>query len=152
MKKIITAIGKPDLNRELKELDIYEIVSKDIQYKEGIIEILESVSDVDIVILKEDIPGEKSLKEIVIELLYIKNDLEIIIFLKNNDIELISFLNSEGIFKIYSDEKINLESIIKSLENIEENIINEQIASKSKTIAVSGVSGVRKKCVFSNFS
>jgi len=147
LKKIITAINNPDLNLKLKELKMYEVVSKDIQYKEGILEILEKTEKVDTIILKEDIPGEKDLKEFVLDLLYLKNSLEIIIFLKNNDIETINFLKNKGISKIYSDEKISLENVIKSLEDIK-----IQETENIEKIAISGAPGVRKKRVFNNFS
>ena len=40
MKKIITAINNPKLNEQLKKENKFEIIGKDIQYKEAIIEIL----------------------------------------------------------------------------------------------------------------
>ena len=42
MKKIITALNNPNLNEELKKENDVKILFKDIQYKEGIIEILEN--------------------------------------------------------------------------------------------------------------
>ena len=42
MIKIITAVNNPNLNEELKKENDVEILFKDIQYKEGIIEILEN--------------------------------------------------------------------------------------------------------------
>ena len=51
MKKIITALGNENINNELeKEKDI-EIILNDIQYKEGILEILEKYQDIDYIIL-----------------------------------------------------------------------------------------------------
>ena len=44
MIKILTATNNPNLNEELKKEKGVEIVCKDIQYKEGILEILESMS------------------------------------------------------------------------------------------------------------
>ena len=41
MKKIMTAINNPKLNELLKNENYIEIIEKDIQYKEAIIEILE---------------------------------------------------------------------------------------------------------------
>ena len=40
MKKIITAINNPNLNEKLKQENNLEIICKDIQYKEAILEIL----------------------------------------------------------------------------------------------------------------
>ena len=43
MKKIITAINNPTLNEKLKKEEYIEIIGKDIQYKEAILEILENM-------------------------------------------------------------------------------------------------------------
>ena len=53
MKKIITAIGNSMLNDKLKEMNKFEIVSRDIQYKEGILEILNERKDIDILIISD---------------------------------------------------------------------------------------------------
>ena len=47
MKKIITAINNPQLNEELKKEKNFEIIGKDIQYKEAILEILEENDFID---------------------------------------------------------------------------------------------------------
>ena len=41
MKKIITAVNNPNLNEKLKNENYIEVIGKDIQYKEGILEFLE---------------------------------------------------------------------------------------------------------------
>ena len=41
MKNIITAIGNERLNEELKKENNIKILNKDIQYREGVLEILE---------------------------------------------------------------------------------------------------------------
>ena len=52
MKKIITALGNEKINNELKQEKNIEIIINDIQYKEGIIEILEKYQNIDYIILK----------------------------------------------------------------------------------------------------
>ena len=47
MKKILTAINNSALNEKLKKENIAEIIGRDIQYKEGIIEILEKNKNID---------------------------------------------------------------------------------------------------------
>jgi len=158
MKKIITAIENPELNKKLSKLNEYKVISKDIQYKEGIIEVLDSETDIDTIILKSNIPGESDLKEFINDLIYLKENLEIIIFLENKDNELIDFLNSKGISKVYFEE-INLENIIRSLEekkrgdNLEvgQPIQNSQQKAKG-IIVVSGNAGTREKPIFGIFS
>ena len=58
MKKVITAIGEQNLNEELKKYELLDIVTSDIQYKEGILEVLENESDIEYLILNEDIQVE----------------------------------------------------------------------------------------------
>ena len=58
MKKIITAINNPKLNEQLKKENKFEIIGKDIQYKEAIIEILEKNNKIDLIIINEKIQGE----------------------------------------------------------------------------------------------
>ena len=65
MKKIMTAINNPKLNEELKKEKKFEIVGKDIQYKEAILEILEKNSNIDLIILSEKIPGEIKLEKLI---------------------------------------------------------------------------------------
>ena len=45
--KILTAIGDPYINERLNEYENIEVIGKDIQYQEGILEILEIREDID---------------------------------------------------------------------------------------------------------
>ena len=65
MKKIITALGNPNLNEELKKIQEYKILGPDIQYQEGILEKLERNKDIDFLILSEIIPGEINIIELI---------------------------------------------------------------------------------------
>ena len=51
MKKIITAIGDEYINKELKKEENLKIILNDIQYREGVIEVLEEFQDIDFIIL-----------------------------------------------------------------------------------------------------
>ena len=65
MKKIITAINNPKLNEELKKERNFEIIGKDIQYREAILEILEKNKNIDLIILSEKIEGEIKLEKLI---------------------------------------------------------------------------------------
>ena len=69
MKKIITAIGNELLNNNLKNKPDIQILINDIQYKEGIIEILEQNTNVDFVIFNDLLQGEISTIELVQKIL-----------------------------------------------------------------------------------
>ena len=49
--KLITAIGNPVLNEKLRILESVCVVGRDIQYQEGIVEILEECEDIDCLII-----------------------------------------------------------------------------------------------------
>ena len=62
MKKIITALGNENINNELKKEKDIEIILNDIQYKEGILEILEKYQDIDYIILDSSLQGNIKIK------------------------------------------------------------------------------------------
>ena len=62
MKNIVTAIGYPEFNQKLKENEEYNILSKDIQYQEGILEILEKEEKIDLIIISNYILGDYDFK------------------------------------------------------------------------------------------
>ena len=51
--KILTAIGNPILNNELKKIEDIEVINNDIQYQEGIFEILEIEKEIDFIIISQ---------------------------------------------------------------------------------------------------
>ena len=65
MKKIITAIGNENINNELKKEKDIEIIINDIQYKEGIIEILEKYQEVDYIILDSSLQWDITTEELI---------------------------------------------------------------------------------------
>lgn len=99
--KIITAIGNPYINETLKKFKNCQVEGTDIQYQEGIIEVLEEKKDIDIVIISNILPEEYNFNILINKIKMLKEDIEIIVFLKekNEDIEI--FLNSKKIYKIY---------------------------------------------------
>ena len=70
MKKIITAINNPNLNERLNKEEYIEVIGKDIQYKEAILETLEKNKEIaklgghTALVAKDDL--EKNLGESVI--------------------------------------------------------------------------------------
>lgn len=133
MKKIITAMGNPQLNIKLKEINKYEIVSKDIQYQEALFEILDNKKDVEILILSELLSGEINIKEFILNIKKIIPSIEIILFLEKENEELKNFLISKGIFKIYLNNELSMEEIINIIDNLNINS-NEDIREEIKIL------------------
>ena len=99
--KIITAIGLPNVNEALKEIEECNVIGTDIQYQEGIIEALEEIEDIDCLVLSNNLPGEYNFNILINKIKEINGNIEIIVFLKEKNIDLENFLNSKGIYKIY---------------------------------------------------
>ena len=121
MKNIITALANPELNEILKKQNQIQVQYNDIQYQEGVIEILKENKKVDILILSEILPGKLDISDFILEIRKYTNDLEIIIFLENKKQELENFLNSQGIYNIYYNNQINSEELIKQINKEEKN-------------------------------
>lgn len=171
--KVITAIGIPEINERLKEEKIYEIIGRDIQYQEGIIEVLEEREDIEGLIVSNTLPEEIDFKRLIYKILEITSKIEIVVFLKEKDEEIELFLNSQKIYKIYYLDNYELffmnlkksntskEEISKSIEEFkkiilenpikkiyeEENIVEKVLLSRGKIISIAGVYGVGKSII-----
>ena len=181
MKKIITAIGNENINNELKKEKNIEIIINDIQYKEGIIEILEKYQEVDYIILDSSLQGDITTEELIKQINIINKNIKIIIISENNLKTLEEFINKKIIYKIIynnKNEEINLQKIIGAINNNEINdnlnknnneeskekinnskkIIFEKDENKkiklnsNKTICITGPPGVGKTIISINLA
>ena len=127
--KIITAIGDPYINEKLKNIENCQVEGKDIQYQDGIIEVLEEKKDIDIAIISNNLPEEYNFYILINKIKMLKENIEIIVFLKekNDDIEI--FLNSKKIYKIYYLNNENYE-IFLSKFSISENNSNIEVSKE----------------------
>lgn len=171
MKKIITAINNPIINEKLKKEKI-EVIGKDIQYKEGILEILENNKEINFILIDEKLPGEIKNDELINKIKKINKNIEIIFFIKKenkknaiiNEKKIIKDEKIKSKIKIVDYEKeIKIESFLNFIlygeeilgKEYEENytnridIINEKIEKYDKNqniiINVNGDSAVGKK-------
>ena len=129
MKKIITAINNPKLNEQLKQLNQYKIVAPDIQYQDGIFEILEKEKEIQFLILSEILYGKNNLKELIQKIKKINSKIKIILILEKENTEKEKFLKEENINEIFYHNQFTIKDIISILEkennntkNIEEEI------------------------------
>jgi len=136
--KIITALENPKINEKLRKETNFEIVGNDIQYQEGVIEILEKNSSVNLIIISELLPGQIGFKKIIEKIKLINKEIEIISILKDENEELKNYLISKGVFNIFYNNKITINELIKTINNIfnlkKENEINEEIKKLKKII------------------
>ena len=113
MKKIVTGINNPKLNEELKKENNFEVIGKDIQYKEAILEVLEKNKEIDILIISEKIPGEINLEILIKKIKLINEKIKIIFILEKENSELEKILIKNKIIDIYYNNEINLNDLIK---------------------------------------
>jgi len=123
MKKIITALGNPLLNEKLSNEKEFNILTKDIQYQDGIFEILEKEEKIDFLILSEILLGENKIEDLIEKIKEKNNYINIIIILENKKEELEKILYLKGIKKVYYNNEVEIEEIIHFIkkENKEEN-------------------------------
>lgn len=106
--KVITAIGNDEINIRLRSFEEYEVIGRDIQYEEGIIEIIEEIKDIDLVILSNNLPGEFDFKVLINKLINMNKNIQIVVLLKEKNQDIENFLNSKKIYKIYYLNNIEL--------------------------------------------
>ena len=132
MIKIITAINNPNLNEELIKENNIKIIGRDIQYKEGILELLENNIEIDYIIIDEKLPGEIEINKLIEKIIEKNKKIKIIITIKKDNKNKIK-LNNKKIIKIYYEKNINL-NILKNYNNYknlsEENILKNKLNNK----------------------
>ena len=144
MKKIITAIDNTEINKLLKKEEDIKIISKDISYKEGILEQLEKNKEVDIIIINEKIDGEIQLNQLIKKIKEKIKNIEIIIITENKN-KIINEIYRFKKIKIYETNKIKIKKLISIINN--ENSNKEKDIKKEEEniiISISGAEGVGK--------
>ena len=135
---IITALKNPNINKKIKEKTSFNIIGNDIQYQEGIIEMLEKNGEIDLIIISELLPGEYSFRDLIDKIKQINNKIDIITILKEKNEEINNYLISKGIFNIFFNNELTIEGLIKIINeknNIKKEIeINEEIKKLKKII------------------
>lgn len=122
MKKIITAIGNNRLAEEIKKRNIYEVVSRDIPYMEGVLEVLDEIQDIDTIIISEILDGEIDFKDLIRKILQKNEKIEIIVFVEERNAEIQNFLFSNGIYKIFENNEVDINTFINSISSNNMNV------------------------------
>ena len=102
MKNVITAIDNSEINEKLKKEKNIKIISKDILYKEGILEQIEENKKINLIIIKEKLDGEILIKELIKKIKSKIKNIEIIIITENKNKlieEIKKFKNMHGLMQ-----------------------------------------------------
>lgn len=111
-------MNDPTLNNQLKNQYNIKIIGRDLQYREAILEITE-INIVDILILKENIPGNIDIEELLKKIKEKNKNIKIIIILEKEK-ENIEKLKYKYNLKIYYKNKINIKKLIEIIINKKE--------------------------------
>ena len=147
--RILTALQNPEINKTLKEQTNYNVVENDIQYQEGIIEILEKNNKINLIIISELLPGNIGIKETINKIKEFNSDIEIIVILENKNSKIKEFLIQINIKSIFYNNQITIDELInnikqkekktsqieinKEIEILKEMILENKKNTKSKT-------------------
>ncbi len=131
----IIAINNEKIYKELKNEKNIKLISNDILYKEGVLEILEKNNNIDFIIINEDLNGQIKVEKLIKKIKIINSKINIIIILNKKDLIKEEYLLKNKIKFIYL-EKVTVEKIVYE--------ISEKILSKNKVIAVIGSRGSGK--------
>ena len=139
-RKIITAIGKESFYLKLKEKEL-NIISNDIQYKEGILEFLEVNKEIDYIIINDKIPGNIDINEMV-EIIKKINENTKIIIISLEDIPnyIIEKAELNKILSIINKKNNELGNVFKT-KSIP---INNLYTKSGKVISILGPNGIGK--------
>lgn len=129
--KIITALANEEINKRIKENGL-EIIGKDIQYQEAVIQILEINKSVDLLILSSILQGDLNIYEFINIIKYKFPNLEIIIILEKEDLQLRKFIISKGINNIYYNNRTTFDEILEKLKELENKTNKTKINYKNK--------------------
>lgn len=158
MIKIITAVNNPNLHDELKNENNIKIIGRDIQYREGILELLENDTEINYIIIDEKIPGEIELNNLIEKILEKNKKIKIIILIKKENKNKIN-LKNKNLITIYYEKEINLDKLknYNNLENLSEenniknNIKNKLINNKNKSKIINFFRRATSRKIFNNF-
>lgn len=119
--KIITAINNPEINNKLNLENNIEIICKDLQYKDAILDVLNENNNVDIIIINNEIPSEIDDNELIKKIKEKNKKIRIIYILEkiNKNIQVI--LENNNINDIYLNNEITIDKLIEII-NKENNI------------------------------
>ena len=143
MKKIITALSNPELNKKLSKEKSINIICKDIQYREAILEVLEKIKFIDIIFINEKIQGQISFEKLIKKIKEINKKVEIIFIKKNKEINKETEIKEIGIDEIYYESEITYENILKIINH--EKI--EQTEKKNNKNKISNIIKNKSACL-----
>ena len=140
MKKVILAINNKKIIQKIKQNKEVEIINN-VQYREGILEILDNEKNISNIYIEEKIPGIISIEKLIEKIKIINKKINIIIFLEKEELEKINKLKKLEIKNIYiknkliinKKKKINNNKLLKNKKTKLNNKIKDKKIINKKT-------------------
>ena len=140
MKKVILAINNKKIIQKIKQNKEIEIINN-VQYREGILEILDKEKNISNIYIEEKIPGIISIEKLIEKIKIINKKINIIIFLEKEELEKINKLKKLEIKNIYiknkliinKKKKINNNKLLKNKKTKLNNKIKDKKIINKKT-------------------
>ena len=135
MNKIVTAIGNKNINLKLKQEEKIKVIGEDIQYEDGILELLEKEININFLIISEEIVNKNKLINLIEKIKLINKYIKIILILENKNEELENILISKGIYKIIYNNQMTITDLMKILnKKDDEDELKKEIINLRKLI------------------
>lgn len=133
--KIITALGNQKINEELKKDSFYNVIGVDIQYQEGIFEILEKNKNINYIILNLDLIGELNKYDLIKKIKEKNNKINLIIILEKENEKIKDYLLKNNINLIINKKNLNINLLNNILKNnLNKNKVNNKTKKLNKII------------------
>ena len=129
MIKIITAIGNPSLNKELKKNKEFDVIGNDIIYAEGIIELLEVDSKINYLIIGENINNKENIDQFIEKIINTNRLIKIIIIINKKNKILENKLLKNGYVEIFYEDE-SMENIVNYLKSKNIEYLNDELRAE----------------------
>lgn len=174
MKSIITAMGNPTLNNELKKYSEYDVICDDLFYQDAVLDFIEN-ENAEILTLSGVLQGQWDLYDFIDKIRKINNVIRIIIVMDELDSDIKCKLLERGVRDIFLDDTVEIKDIVEAINreeplrkrleqsivevkedeatyNYDEPKIIVKECQKQEVIAISGVNGSGKSTIAYNLS
>ena len=144
MKRILTALGNPTLNQELKKYSKYDVVSDDLFYQEAVLDFIKE-DNLDVIVLSGLLQGQYNMLDFAKEVKKNQIASRVILIVDFITEEEKNILISKGIFDILYDNEIEIMDVLEAIDreepiNLKLQLEKElQVYKESKMLRLNGV-------------
>lgn len=116
--KLLTALANPQMYEKLKQNECIEIIANDIQYQEGIFEMIEEQKEkIECILISELLPGKLTIEELVEKVRNQSNTFKIIVILQKIDTMREERIKQNEEIEVIYHNQITIEELVELIEN-----------------------------------